>query len=39
MRKLFKKFIEWFSKKDTSYEDFQRNYCKYSKGYKSYKKY
>lgn len=39
MEKLFKKFIEWFIKEDSPYEDFKRNYCKYSKGYRNYKKY
>lgn len=39
MEKLFKKFIEWFIKEDSLYEDFKRNYCKYSKGYRNYKKY
>ena len=39
MKKIFKIFIKWLIKEDTPSEDFKRNYCKYSKEYKSYKKY
>lgn len=39
MLKLFKKIIQSLIKEDTPSEDFKRNYCKYSKGYKSYKRY
>ena len=39
MLKLFKKIIQSIIKEDTHYEDVKRNNCKYSKGYKSYKRY
>ena len=39
MLKLLKKIIQSLIKEDTPFEDFKRNYCKYSKGYKSYKRY
>ena len=39
MLKSLKKIIQSLIKEDTSFEDFKRNYCKYSKGYKSYKRY
>lgn len=39
MKKIFKKIIEWLIKEGSPCEDFKRNYSKYSKGYKSYKKY
>ena len=39
MLKLFKKIIQSLIKEDTPSEDFKRNYCKYSNGYKSYKRY
>ena len=39
MSKLLKKIIQSLIKEDTPFEDFKRNYCKYSNGYKSYKRY
>ena len=39
MKKLFKEIIKRLTKEDTPYEDFKRNYCKYSKSYKNYKRY
>lgn len=37
MKRMLKAFIKWITKKDTFIEDYERNYCKYSKRYKSYK--
>lgn len=39
MKKIFKEIIKWLTKEDTPYEDFKRNYCKYSKSHKNYRKY
>lgn len=39
MLKLFKKMIQSLIKEDTPSEDFKRNYCKFSKNYRSYKQY
>lgn len=39
MLKLFKKIIQSLIKEDIPFDDFKRKYCKYSKGYKSYKRY
>lgn len=34
MKGLRKKFINWILKDDNSIEDYNRNFCKYSKGYR-----
>lgn len=34
MKRLLKKFINWILKDDNPIEDYNRNYCKYSKEYR-----
>jgi hypothetical protein len=38
MKNLLKKIIKWITREYTPEEDYDRNYCKYSKWYKSYKR-
>lgn len=37
MKTLWKIFLKWVTKEYTPKEDYEKNYCKYSKGYRSYK--
>lgn len=36
-KNLIKKLIMWITQKYSSIDDYERNYCKFSRGYKHYK--